>query len=463
MENKNINPQNAQLQILSTTLKLINNAIDADKFETLCLRILNDTKSLIPYDRASFFKVKNEKTVKIISVSGQSTINKGTEFAKKMGRVVRSVAKENDAKVIRISDDKKLHAIVKDDYFAGEIFFIIPIKLLLKNNIKLFWVIEFFPHNNYNHENTINLLNIISPAYLEALSHKVVASKKQSPISMMLKYLNPFSFHWIFTLCLIVFGIFCALFTIFVPYKATSSFEIVSDKSQICYAPFEGRIDEVCCKSGDFLSKDDIVIKFDKDIYRIELVVLQKKIEELNLKLIMIQGKAVRDIEARAEVNVLKLQIEQVKNKIKKFEWYIKKSDIVSNIQGVLNMEEKNILLGKTVRAGERLFEVSNSEDLIVKVLLAEEDAFVLADEPVFFLHPHAFPEESIKAEIISKTPIPILAENDKFYYEIKLKIDKKYLIKLTRGARGVATIYGKKVLLGYYLARNLIIWWRTV
>jgi hypothetical protein len=163
-------------------------------------------------------------------------------------------------------------------------------------------------------------------------------------------------------------------------------------------------------------------------------------------------------------MNILKLQQEQFKAKIKKSDFYIANSCLNAPISGVLDMEESNILQGRTVKAGDKLFKIAFNKELIATILLNETDAFVLSTTPAVILHPNESPENSIKTSLISISPFPILSkENGIFYYKIKVKIDKDSHYKMLQGGRGIAAIYGEKVTLGYYIIRNLILWWQKL
>ncbi len=64
--------------------------------------------------------------------------------------------------------------------------------------------------------------------------------------------------------------------------------------------------------------------------------------------------------------------------------------------------------------------------------------------------------------KIVSISPKPILTDKRQFCYIIELELPENNPA-FVYGMRGVARVKGRRVSLGYYLFRNLILWWRRV
>jgi hypothetical protein len=63
---------------------------------------------------------------------------------------------------------------------------------------------------------------------------------------------------------------------------------------------------------------------------------------------------------------------------------------------------------------------------------------------------------------MISVSPKPVLTEKKVFCYLIRLKM-LNYPAGIICGQRGIARISGPRIRLGYYLFRNIVLWWRRV
>ncbi|MDD3118487.1 MAG: HlyD family efflux transporter periplasmic adaptor subunit, partial [Victivallales bacterium] len=101
-----------------------------------------------------------------------------------------------------------------------------------------------------------------------------------------------------------------------------------------------------------------------------------------------------------------------------------------------------------------------NPKVKIARVMLNERDASVLGDKLSVTLYLHTRPELPMTGKITSISPKPLLQRNGQFCYIIKIRMDRDDLIF---GMRGIARVSGGRVSLGYYLFRNVVLWWRRV
>ena len=140
----------------------------------------------------------------------------------------------------------------------------------------------------------------------------------------------------------------------------------------------------------------------------------------------------------------------------------MEKSVIHAKQAGILDIGDKDKLEGKAVRAGEKLFEVLSTEGLIALVYLNEQNASVLGDDCKITLYLHTMPEMPLVGKIDSISPKPVLTEKKNYCYLIRIKLDSQKA-NLICGMRGVARISGPRVPFGYYLFRNIVLWWRRL
>jgi len=148
---------------------------------------------------------------------------------------------------------------------------------------------------------------------------------------------------------------------------------------------------------------------------------------------------------------------------IDKIKWYIENSIIRSETSGTAIIEDEKNLEGKAINAGEKLLEVVSNDNLIAEIMLNETDGAVLEKISSITLYLHSRPEKGIKAEVISVSPKAQFADNKQFCFLIKASFNKNDEKDLVYGMRGIARVSGEKVSLGYYLIRNVILWWRKV
>jgi hypothetical protein len=159
---------------------------------------------------------------------------------------------------------------------------------------------------------------------------------------------------------------------------------------------------------------------------------------------------------------MLELQKEKAEITIKRNNWFMEKSVIRAKQSGVLDIGDKDKLEGKAVRAGEKLFEILSTEGLIALVYLNEQTASVLGKDCKVTLYLHTMPEMPLIGQIESISPKPVITEKKTYCYLIRIKLDTTKA-NLICGMRGVARISGPRVSFGYYLFRNIVLWWRRL
>jgi hypothetical protein len=74
----------------------------------------------------------------------------------------------------------------------------------------------------------------------------------------------------------------------------------------------------------------------------------------------------------------------------------------------------------------------------------------------------HTAPEKGIAGTIVSVAQYPVLNEQNLYCYTIRMKLPETAEKNLRFGMRGVAKISGSEVSLGYYLFKNMILYFRN-
>jgi multidrug resistance efflux pump len=184
--------------------------------------------------------------------------------------------------------------------------------------------------------------------------------------------------------------------------------------------------------------------------------------KQVSAELDLAKQNSFRENENLQMIDVLQLKKEKLDIDISRLKWYLDRSKLYAKSSGILVLDDSQKWTGKSVNAGEKLFEIVNSKKIIAEVKLNEAESSVLGENTKIVLFLHAKPEKPIFGKIISISPKPILSEAQQFSYIIKVQLDKLeagYIF----GMRGVARVQGSKVSLGYYLFRNVVLWWRKV
>jgi len=150
-------------------------------------------------------------------------------------------------------------------------------------------------------------------------------------------------------------------------YKVEVVASLETDNIAFISAPFNGLVYKVNVHAGDSVKKGDTLLLFDKD--------------ELYLK----EAEALADInkykseseKARAKNSLADMRVALSKKKeaelnLKRVHYYLKKSDMLTPLSGVIITGDKEELLGAPVSKGDLLFKVAQSTDLYLKIKIPE-------------------------------------------------------------------------------------------
>lgn len=398
----------------------------------------------------------------ILAVSNQSTVNKNSEYCNEMGQLAEGLLELDKITVLErqtlktgTNDEGPVNSFL---YFTekGEKLLAVPLTSpgTEDKKSKFLWIIEYFGGIP---DNTLQTASLLMLHYREAVWY--YADLKNSLFKSFFRNKKYFSPGRILIYLLLVF-IFVAFFR--VSQNVVAEFELVPYDEVVEYAPFDGIIKSAEFKNGQRVQKGDVILKYDTEELTYNIEEAKAEFNEIDARLDWIKQKSFDDKKLLGRVRVLALEKEVKKIEIDKTGWFLKKAKVKSETSGILALDENEKWNGRAVKSGDKLFEIVPPGKMNAEVMLNEKDASVLGDDTNITLYLHSRPEMPVSGKIISVSPKPMLTEKGQFCYIIKMKLDKLepgFIV----GMRGVARVSGEKVSIGYYLFKNLVLWWRKI
>ncbi|MDM8541425.1 HlyD family efflux transporter periplasmic adaptor subunit [Desulfococcaceae bacterium HSG9] len=461
-----------KINVLSAIIRLGHEAFQKDSPDALFSHILNNSRHIAPYDRACLIDMRTARP-NVIAVMGQSEVNANSEYCIQVRNLLRSfhALKQplfvDDETLKRHNASKKTynaHAYFKET-FPGRIY-LIPMQAPRSNepDSNLFlWMLEFKDNSK---EAAQGLLFLLAQHYSEALWSLLQRKSKITLTALKARRrITPLK----------MLGVILIVFVLALVFGRThqniaADFELVPENIFMQYAPFGGVLSESYFKNGDDITKDDAVIIYDIAKLQFELADARKKYDEISAELDLIRQESFRDAKQRGKIELLKIKQQKQQIDIDKIKWYLSQSPVMAEYSGRLVIEEQAKLMGRSVSAGEKLFEIIRPGKPFAKIWLNEADAVVLREQPLnsnwVTLYLHTLPETAINGTIVSISPKPVLSETGQFSYIIRMALNvtnPELTSNFIDGMRGVARVKGREVSLGYYLFRNLILAWRKI
>jgi multidrug resistance efflux pump len=451
-----------KLNAVTTVLRLGHEAFEKENLFSVALHILNNTQILVKYDRACLVDLRSDKPV-IIGVSGQSEVKHTSEYCLKMCKLLKPLKGIRQQtlidKSLLESNNASVDCVKAFEYFSALKDNIIIMPLLRPessddNQGALFWVVEFF--NEYD-KNSLGILALLSQHYREAVWYFLKTSGGLiSGFFKRKKHFTPIKV----LLYLLVILLFVSFFR--VSQNVAATFELVPSEETIEYAPYSGIISDANFRDGEHVKCESTILKYDTQELIYNLADAEALYNEISAEHDWVKQKSFVDKTELGKVKILALKQLKEKVEIQKIKWYLTKADVKAKISGTLILNDSEKWTGKAVRAGDKLFEIVSPRKLRAEVMLNEADASVICSNMTVTLYPHSSPETSIYGKIISISPKPMLTKTGQFCYIITLELNSikpSYIV----GMRGVARVSGERVSIGYYLFKNVVLWWRKI
>ena len=99
---------------------------------------------------------------------------------------------------------------------------------------------------------------------------------------------------------------------------------------------------------------------------------------------------------------------------------------------------------------------------MVAEIMVNERDSSILHSDFKAELFLHTAPEKMISGTMLSVAQYPVLNEQNFYSYTVRVKLPESEEKSLRYGMRGIAKLAGEKVSLGYYLFKNLILYFRN-
>ncbi len=460
-QNSELNNLKGKLNALSVIIKLGHEAFEKADLETVAAHIVNNSRTIIPYCRSGFIDMR--QAAKIVALMGQPNVNHNSEYCLnlvKLAGLLKNVDQLSEV-TTKLLTEQNIPA--KNDelveYFSqeGRSLYIVPLKApspYASGDDIFFWTLEFdTPAETY-----LPLVTLLTKHYNEAVWFAVKADKQW--LSSIIK--RNLVIKKIALLALIIILPLLALIQVDQNIKA--SFEIVPSKEHIYFAPYSGIIKQCYFKDSNQIKKGQTVITYKDEQIKFKLAAAENNLSRTRAEYERILHKSFADKNYLSQLKLLKLQQNEAEISINENKWFLNEGQITAKQTGILSLNEEDTLAGKAVNAGEKLFEILTNDGMAAKIIVDEKDAAVLSSKkPQVVLFLHTRPESPMTGDNMIISPKPELTALKTYCYTVKMELPKKYYSKLKCGMRGIARISGDRVSLGYYLFKNLVLWWRTI
>ena len=406
--------------------------------------MVNETRRLIPY-RQAFVLSANDQVkpdYRVEAASSLSVIERNAPFIQWLERLVSSLFNNAQNKSVARIDNQACPEKYRAEWEEYSLPYALWVPLYLHDQTLLggLWLTRESPWQ----DNEITIIKRLADAYAHTWS-ALPGMKKPGKR----KYRGK-------KIAYALLGLLVLICFLPVRLSTIAPVEVVAEDPHVVSAPIDGVIANIYKEPNVVVGRGDLLFSFEDTNLRNNYELAGKALEVTGAKLRKASQGAFRDRESKAQVALLRTEVELKQAELDYARELLEKVEVTADRNGILIYGDKSDWEGRPVSVGERIMEIADTESIQLRIDLPVDDAIVLkpgADVKVFLdidpLNP--LPAEVTHASFnASLTPANVLA----------YKVDAKFVdedVNVRIGLKGSAKIYGERVSLFFYLFRRPI------
>lgn len=241
-----------------------------------------------------------------------------------------------------------------------------------------------------------------------------------------------------------------------VPMTTLAPVEIVAKNPQRVTAPIDGVIKEILVDPNRSVTPGAVLLRFDETTLRNRFKLAEREMLLVQARYERATQASFGDEKARHEIAQARAEL-ALKTAEKDYSAeLLARSTIVAERAGVLVYTDRDRLIGRPVRTGERLMQIVAGDEVAARIEVPVADAIVLQKGARARLFLDANPLSAVSARIVSEGYQAEPNSTNQLVYRILAEPDgPRETLRI--GARGTAQLLGEYVPLGFYLLRRPI------
>lgn len=399
--------------------------------EEVLILSVNLLRTLFPYQSAVAFSF--EGSFKPRAYSDTPYFNKKTPLVKSIARRLSKIqTTTTDGAVFRAAGDF-------GPELAGQgLAYAMVLPLIKPSDKRLYGAIVFFSDAEFSKES-----KVLAEHCGEVTAHAMASHRRDWGIRWNPKLKT-----------VVVAGSLAAVMSIQIPLNSQAKAQVVPYKPHVVTAPMNGIIKSVLVKSNDpvktgdlLLSYDDIEIKGKQRIAAQVVNISASEIVKQQRAAFFDPGIRNRLEESKAERAVKSLEYQAISAQLNKLAVRARES-------GTIVLDDPTALIGKPVKAGEKLLTIVDPAEVEIELLLPAHETHAIRKGDAVSVFLDNAPFEPIGGTVDRLTYEPVLSSSNIVSYKAYVKISDTS-VRPPLGMCGNAKVYGEKMSLFWYIFRR--------
>ncbi len=430
-------------------LQLESSLFKTESVSELAFLLVNQLKSLIAYDQASFWECRGGGTLKVVQASAISAPDPHSPYLQWLSKVVNQLkSDEYTSRVVVAEDLPRSLSTVWREHIKGEALW-----LLFQDSEKRLlggvWMTRTAPWS----EQEQRVLERFAEAAALVLKGHQVRVGWGGRVS-----------RWLFSRIwqkVIAVAAVVALFTVPIHHSVLAPAEIVAQESITVTAPMDGMIERVLVLPNQRIGQGELLYVLDERPLRNQLAIEKEGVEIAEAELLNASQKVFGGALGE-DLEPLRSKIEQSKARVAWIEQQLEQTQIAAPESGVVINAETQSWKGRPVRTGEKVITLADESRIEVEMWLPVEELQPLLESKPLDLFLYSRGNERVEAYFKRIGYQAELSPQGVLSYRVTAELGEREIQPAFRiGERGTARLYGPETRLFFYLFRKPILWLR--
>ncbi len=414
---------------LGLLLQLQRRARRAEEAE-LPFIFVNETRTLLPYRQAVFWKIETDGTWKTAAVSGLAAPDPGAPFVLWLNALAKALRRLPGPAAAGPLDRAMLPANLTEAW--GEWLPAAGLQLPLYAGKRLAGVLALFRDEAFR-DDEAELLGHLAEAYGQCLASSApdgaLAARFRLPVKSGRLWLAA--------------ALACALFFP-IRQSVLAPAEVIPLTPAHIRASLDGVVKTLFVAPNQTVSAGDKLVGLEDDKLRTQLIVAQKNLETARAELQQTQQMSLADPRVKMRLPMLLGRVEQLTAEVDYVQSQLDRVVIVSPVDGVAVFDDPDAWPGRPVSLGQKIMEVADPAEVQLGISLPMSETLPLAEGDGILFFPNISPHAPLPGTLVfigyqaSETPEAGLAFTLRAHFTPGESLPRL-------GLRGTAKLYGER------------------
>jgi hypothetical protein len=459
---RNDHPQRA----LAIGFELARNAVKARTLDEVQFVLVNDTRALLPFDRALLVSHFSGQSV-LVAVNNQpklepksDLIQKVNETAPRLRLISKALVLFPDGEVP--ADIARESAEALKEYIASagcSCLLLVPLSVY--DRVVGHLILEFYGSNVPGEVEIVAFMNMV-PFLSAALAEKwVLAKDKRAHRAFfdmvsgddLVKRRGKVRTRLVMVSCLLVVVVagLCLPMTMVIGGRA----EVAPEYEYQAYVQMDGIAQKVFVREGDVVAKDQVVAELEAKEIDYKIRETQRLLESYRREIEILRNMGAENPAKLAESQLVAIKSLRARQELEFLNWRRQFLQVLSPVDGTILTKQVESQVGKRFKAGEAFCKIAPAHALAADVFVRESDVAYLAKSQTGEVYFNFQPDRAYPIRVQSIAPKSETLERIGAVFRVRASFDRQPS-DLFPGMAGIAHVSTQRESVWFVMTRRL-------